>query len=276
MRLIFFGTPDYVLPVLDILNKYHEIVAVVTQSPKPVGREKILTYSQVDTWAYKHKIHKQFDFENLPDADLGICASYGAIIPKFVINNFKFGILNVHPSLLPKYRGASPIQSAIANQDTPTGVTVIKMNEKMDHGPILSSFKEDILPDDTFETLRVRLFKLASEFLINLIPNYTKGKIKLKPQDDKLATFCKIISKQDGFVDLEKDNPEVIIAKLKAYTPWPGVWTYVQQPLKKRLKILEAELDINHQSLIINKVQLEGKNPVSWNQFKSAYPEINF
>jgi methionyl-tRNA formyltransferase len=134
MKIIFFGTPDYVLPVLEILNKYHEIVAVVTQSPKPVGREKTLTYSPVDAWAHKKKIQKQFDFISLPEADLGVCAAFGMIIPKVVLNHFKFGILNVHPSLLPKYRGASPIQSAIVSLDQKTGVTIIKMDEKMDHG----------------------------------------------------------------------------------------------------------------------------------------------
>jgi len=277
MKIIFFGTPDYVLPILETLNKYHEIVAVVTQSPKPVGREKTLTYSPVDAWAHKKKIQKQFDFNNLPEADLGVCAAFGMIIPKEVLNHFKFGILNIHPSILPKYRGASPIQSAISNLDTETGVTIIKMDEKMDHGPIVSSFKCDILPTDTFETLRIRLFEQASEFLINLIPNYSKNKINLKPQDHDKATFCKIVSKQDGFVNLEKDNPQVIEAKLRAYFPWPGVWTLLRQDSSgqaKRLKILKCHLENNE--LVLDEVQLEGKNPVSWKQFKSAYPESRF
>lgn len=293
MRLIFFGTPDYVIPILDKLNKYHEIVAVVTQPPKPVGREKILTYSAVDSWAYKKKIPKFFDFNDLPKADLGVCASYGAIIPKFVIDHFsakggsasgrKFGILNIHPSLLPKYRGASPIQTTIANQEKITGVTIIKMDGKMDHGPIVSSFKSEILPNDTFETLRVRLFEQSSEFLINLISNYSKNKIKLKPQNEYEATYTKIISKQDGFVDLEKDKPEVIEAKLRAYSPWPGIWTYVQLTVnslqstaKKRLKIIELTVDRSQSAISIEPktVQLEGKKPVSWNQFKSSYSLI--
>ena len=177
MRIVFFGTPDYVLPILETLNKYHEIVAVITQSPKPVGREKTLTYSPVDAWAHKKKIQKQFDFNDLPEADLGVCAAFGMIIPKEVLNHFKFGILNIHPSILPKYRGASPIQSAITNLDKTTGVSIIKMDEKMDHGPILTNFTESISTTDTFDSLRTRLFERSTEVLVNLIPNYIKNKI---------------------------------------------------------------------------------------------------
>jgi len=267
MKIIFFGTPDYVLPILEKLHKYYEVVAVITQSPKPVGREKILTFSPVDNWAHKKKVSIFFDFNNLPEADMGICAAFGMIIPKEVLNHFKYGILNIHPSLLPKYRGASPIQSAIVNGDTTTGVTIIKMDEKMDHGPILTSFKEEILPDDTFETLRIRLFERSVEVLLNLIPNFIKSKIHLKPQDENLATFCKIVSKQDGFINLEKDSPESIEAKQRAYSPWPGIWTNLKNG--KRLKILKCHLDKDE--LILDEVQLEGKGPVSWNQFKSAY-----
>ncbi|KKP47950.1 MAG: Methionyl-tRNA formyltransferase [Candidatus Woesebacteria bacterium GW2011_GWA1_33_30] len=270
MKIVFFGTPDYVLPVLDLLNKYHEIVAVVTQSPKPVGREKTIEYSAVDKWAYKKdiKILSELDIQKFPQAHLGVCAAFGMIIPQTTLDHFKHGILNIHPSILPKYRGASPIQSAITNLDKTTGVSIIKMDEKMDHGPVLSSFKTDILLTDTFETLSVRLFELASEFLINLIPNYSKGKIKLKPQDETQATYCKIIKKQDGFVDLEKDDPKQIEAKLRAYYPWPGIWTLLRQDSSgqaKRLKVLKCHLE--NSELVLDKVQLEGKNPVSFKQF---------
>ena len=236
MRLIFFGTPDYVIPILDRLHKYHEIVAVVTQSPKPVGRDKILTYSAVDTWAFKKHIPRNFDYVDLPEADMGICASYGAIIPKEILNLFKYGILNIHPSLLPEFRGSSPVPATLIAGVNPTGVSIFKMNEKMDSGPILTQFKEDVLETDTNETLRGRLFNRSVEVLINLIPNYTKGKIKLKPQDNTKATYTKMITKQDGFVDLAKDDPIIIERKHRAYMPWPGIWTLLNG---KRLKILE-------------------------------------
>lgn len=266
MRIVFFGTPDYVLPVLDKLNKYYEILSVVTQSPKPVGRERKVEYSAVDHWAHKRKIPIYFDYDNLPSADLGVCAAFGKIIPSSVISHFKFGILNIHPSLLPKYRGSSPIQTAIANGDIETGVTIIKMDEQMDHGPIVSQFKEEILSDDTFSSLRERLFKKSAQFLVDLIPNYTKGKINLKIQDESLATFTKMVKKEDGYIDLS-DDPQLIDRKLRAYSPWPGIWTQItlkQTGQSKRLKILEFKDEPI-------TVQLEGKNPVNYKQFKEAY-----
>lgn len=281
MKIIFFGTPDYVLPILNTLYKYHEIVAVVTQPPKPSGREQKLEYSAVDTWAHKHKIAKLFDFDDLPEASLGVSAAYGRIIPPHALSHTPHGILNIHPSLLPKYRGSSPIQTQIAEGVQETGVTIIKMDEKMDHGPVVTQFKDEIMPADTFETLRVRLFERSAQILVELIEPFAKGKIKLKPQDHTQATFTKMVTKEDGFIDLKKDDPKVIERKLRAYSPWPGIWTYIQlvvngqgSMVKKRLKILDAELDIDHQSLIIKQVQLEGKKPVSFKQFKSAYPYL--
>src|SRR5581483_6897875 len=111
LKVIFFGTPDYVIPILENLHKYYKVVGVVTQPPKLAGRHQEKTFSAVDTWAYKHKLNIiHFWDQELPPADLGVVASYGKIIPQEIINHFKYGILNIHPSLLPKYRGASPIQ----------------------------------------------------------------------------------------------------------------------------------------------------------------------
>ena len=177
MRIIFFGTPDYVIPILDKLHKYHEIVAVVTQSPKPVGRDKKLTYSAVDQWAFKKHILRNFDYVDLPEADMGVCASFGMIIPKVILDSFPHGIINVHPSLLPQFRGSSPIQATIISGVNPTGVSIIKMSEKMDAGPILTQFKEDVMSDDTNETLRARLFEKSADVLLEMIPAYIDGKI---------------------------------------------------------------------------------------------------
>jgi methionyl-tRNA formyltransferase len=259
MKIIFFGTPDYVIPILDKLHKYHEIVAVVTQSPKPVGRDKIITYSAVDSWAFKKHIPRNFDYVDSPEADMGVCASFGMIIPKVVLDNFKFGILNIHPSLLPEFRGTSPIQATIIAGSDPA-ISIIKMDEKMDHGPILTQFKEDVLENDTNETLRKRLFEKSAEVLIEMIPAYIEGKIKLKPQDESKATYTKIIIKQDGFVDLIKDDPIIIERKHRAYIPWPGIWTLVNG---KRLKILEFKNEPV-------TVQLEGKKPISYKQFVTS------
>lgn len=278
-KIVFFGTPDYVVPVVKALHKkfvtgpgISPIVAVITQPPKPVGRKQILTYSPIDKWAHERQIetfYKASDLiESNLDFDLGVLASYGEIISQDVINLFPQGILVIHPSLLPKYRGASPIQTAIANGDKETGLTVFKMDAKMDQGPIVSQFKEEILNTDTFESLRTRIFEKSADFIADLIPFYIKQKAKPKEQNHAEATYTKMISKQDGFVVLEKDTPEVIERKLRAYSPWPGIWSLHNE---KRLKILKAHLALGR--LVIDEVQLEGKNPVTYQQFKEAYGE---
>lgn len=273
MKIVFFGTPDYVLPVLKKLHKYHEIVAVVTQPPKPTGRKQILSFSPVDKWAHGRKIPIFYKSLELIDdgvkADLGILAAYGEIIPKSVIDLFPHGILVIHPSLLPKYRGASPVQAAIAAGEEKTGVTVIKMDEKLDHGPIISQFEEEINPDDTTKTLRERLFVRSAQVLLELLPAYLAGKIKPREQDHKQATFTKVISKQDGYLDLKKTKPHEAERFIRAMDPWPGAWTLVNE---KRLKILKAHLDPDTGHLILDTVQLEGKNPVSWEEFTRGYP----
>jgi len=226
----------------------------------------------VDTWAFKRKVPIFFDFgKPLPDADMGVLAAYGKILPKSVVNGFKFGILNIHPSLLPKYRGASPIQATIADGETQTGATIIRLDEEMDHGPIVAQFKEDVLPNDTNESLTTKLFERSADVLIQAIPAYISGKIKPKAQDEKEATFTKLLKKEDGFIDLKKASPIEAERFIRAMHPWPGVWTYIE-PAHKRLKIKKAHLE--EDKLILDEVQLEGKDPVSFKQFKEGYPKL--
>ncbi len=302
MKIIFFGTPEFVLPVLDQLSKAHQITAVVTQPPRLVGREQFRQFSAVDTWAYKKHIPIFFEpakiVEENVEADLGVLAAYGEIIPKNVIRHFKFGILNVHPSLLPKWRGASPIQSTIISGELEGGVTIIKLDEKLDHGPIISTFKDEVTTDDTTDSLRRRLFERSGIFLNDLIPVYTGGKVKPKEQDHSKATFCKLIKKADGFIPLEylssilegkaskkswiirnMDNYKLTVDAvsierfIRAMNPWPFAWTEVTiNDRKNRLKILSAHLEDN--KLVLDQVQIEGKNPVTWSQFKEGYPAV--
>ncbi len=272
MKIVFFGTPDYVIPVLKELYKVYGagvdgLICVVSQSPKEAGRKKFVERSAVDNWAFKHKIKVVYDLEKVPEATLGIVAAYGKLIPNSVIKKFASGILNIHPSLLPAFRGASPVQSAIAANVNLTGVTILKMDELMDHGPIVSQFKEEILPSDTAETLRQRLFARSAEFLISLIPNYLNQKIKPKEQNHTKATFCKILKKKDGYINLTgKKTLEANDNFIRAMHPWPGAWTRVQiGPETKRLKLMPGNL-----------VQLEGKTTVSWKQFIEGHPDFKF
>lgn len=297
MKIIFFGTPDYVIPILEKLHKYHEIVAVVTQSPKPMGREKKLTYSAVDTWAYKKHIPKFFEYSELPDADMGVCASFGMIIPKIILDKFKYGIINIHPSLLPNFRGSSPIQATLISGINPTGVSIIKMSEKMDQGPVLTQFKEEVFEDDTNESLRNRLFEKSAQILVEMIPAYVEGKIKLKHQDEEKATFTTMIKKDDAYIPLEYlknameinlstekwnigfmknysvvPNAKTIDQFIKAMGFWPIAWTKITiRGKESRLKILSSHINEESGYLELDEVQLEGKKPASWKQFKGAY-----
>ena len=283
MKIVFFGTPDYVLPVLLSVHKKFvtgpgksPIVAVVTQPPRPVGRRQILSYSPIDKWAHDHKVPIFYSPDDLVkanlDIELGVLASYGEILKKEVINLFPQGILVIHPSLLPKYRGASPIPEAIKNGETKTGVTILKMDEKMDHGPVVVQFKDDILPDDTTESLRARLFAKSAQVLVETLEPYMQGKIKLKKQNDIDATFTKLTKKQDGFITLSEMAPEAAERFIRAMYPWPGAWTLL--PNQKRLKILKAHLEEGGK-LALDEVQLEGKDPVKWKQFEIAYPQFS-
>ena len=187
MKIIFFGTPEYVLPILTTLHKkfvtgpgVSPITAVVTQSPKPVGRAQLKEYSKVDKWGFEHKIPVYYSGAELlkegADADLGILAAFSEIIPVEVIKMFPHGILNIHPSLLPKLRGASPVQGTILTEDI-SGVTIMKMDEKLDHGQIISQFKDEIKTDDTTGSLRTRLFERSAEVLVEMLEPYMEGKL---------------------------------------------------------------------------------------------------
>ncbi len=289
MKIVFFGTPDFVLPIVEALHKEfnhgreREFETIVTQAPKNTGRDHKLTYSAVDDWAFKHKFEIIRNIADVPFADLGIVAAYGNIIPKSIIEKFSNGIINIHPSLLPEFRGASPIQAALASGKIQTGITFIKMDEQMDHGPIISQVKEEILESDNNETLRTRLFESAAEVLIELIPNYLNGRIKLKEQDHDIATFTKLIKKEDGFVDLDfiksaLNGDETESAKIlnlfRAYTPWPGVWTKIVTKDEKEKILKLTKINMNDGQLIIDEVQIEGKNPVNFRQFKEGHPGI--
>ena len=320
MKIIFFGTPDYVVPILDCLNKTFKekaqpsITAVVTQGPKPTGRKQILVYSPVDAWAHKRSIpvfHRPPDLvsSNL-EADLGIVAAYGSKIPDSVTKQFPRGILVIHPSLLPLFRWGSPVQATLITGNNTAGGTIIKMDNEFDHGPILARFKENVLPTDTTESLRARLFEKSAPVLVEMIPSYLAGKMKVKPQDHSKATYARTLKKEDGFIppefiefalrgkgkkkrwtiDFIHDNshtplsilptPEFLERFIRAMKPWPTAWTLLRlsasEGQARRLKILKAHLDISHQSLVLDEVQLEGKNPVSWKQFKEAYPLSSF
>lgn len=203
-------------------------------------------------------------------ADVFIVADFGEILPKKVLEIPKHSSLCLHPSLLPKYRGASPVQFAIMNGKKETGATIFKMDKKIDHGPIIAQFKEKIRDDDTAETLYARLFKAGAEVLVTILPAWVEGRIKPRVQNHSKATYAPRLKKEDGKIDWQNSDQE-IEGFIRAMTPWPGAWTMIDS---KRLKILKAHLEGG--KLVINQVQLEGKKPITWKQFLAGHPSFEF
>ncbi|MBA3724672.1 MAG: methionyl-tRNA formyltransferase [Candidatus Levybacteria bacterium] len=284
MKIIFFGTPTQVIPVLEELTKHHEVVAVVTAPDQKVGRKQLLTPPPVKVFAEKHNI-PVLQPEKLTDeisqlstlnSQLYVVAAYGKIIPKKILDIPQYGAINIHPSLLPKYRGSTPIQSTLLDGIKNSGVSFILMDAQMDHGPLLHQIPFAISPTDTFDWLMHNMFSQASIILPSVIQNYTDGKTTAQTQDETQATYTKIITRQDGYIDIDNPPPPDHIERMtRAYYPWPNAWTTVRMKNKElRIKLLphssHPELDSGSPILM----QMEGKQPVSLKDFINGYPEL--
>lgn len=226
------------------------------------------------------KIRKSRDIELINDwkkADLGLVASYGKILTQQEIEHFKQGVLNVHPSLLPKYRGGKQVAATILNGEEVTGVSIIKLVEKVDAGPIVAQIKAKILPGETTAELEKRLFELGGKLLGTILAKYLAGKIKVRAQNEDLASWAPKLTKQDGEIDWCQ-KPRGLERFIRAMNPCPGAWINLKLKVKnqkevvKRLKILKAHL--KKDKLILDEVQLEGKKPVAFRQFLAGYPQL--
>ena len=263
-KCIFFGGSKYVIPLLEELKRKFEIELVITTEKESGAvpkfcEENSLHYLSIQRF---NKDHKSLIINH--KSKVAVLADFGLILPKDILNSFEFGILNIHPSLLPKYRGPTPGQTAILNGDKSTGVSLIKLDDKVDHGDVLIQTKEEIRTSDTAQSLYERLFEIGSNLLDQNIKQYIKGDLKITEQDHKKASFTKILRKNDGYFDL--GNPPSL-GKLdlmtRAYYPWPGTWT--------KIRIMNKELRIKF--LPEKKVQVEGKKPVSYKDFINGYPQ---
>ena len=247
-KIVFFGTSKFAVPALEKLaqDSSYEIAAVVTQPDKPAGRKQELLPSPVKVAAEKSGLKilqfPKLEIENwklkFPPAEIYIVASYGKIIPRSIIDLPQYGTLNIHPSLLPRYRGPSPIQTAILNGDEETGVSIMLLDEEMDHGPILESRKWEIENRIAFKKLHNQLADVGAELLAEILPKYLSSELKPRPQDHAHATFTKIITKGDGRIDWKKSADE-IDRVVRAFGVWPVAWTTIDG---KRLKIYETEI----------------------------------
>jgi methionyl-tRNA formyltransferase len=274
MKILFFGTPSFVVPVLESLAKHFDVVGVVSTPDVPMGRKKIMTPTPVKQFALDHAIpvfslealeDKKWTAEHAP-CDLLITAAYGHLIPESVLAIPRLGSLNIHPSLLPKYRGPSPIQTAILSGDQETGISIIEMDKELDHGPIIAQESIKLHGNETFISLHEVLFKKAAELLPRTIEQYRTKSITPRRQDESSVSWCKKITKEDGY--FECDNPpqkEVLDRMIRAYTPWPTAWTRIQIPNKGELVL---------KCLPEKMIQLEGGKPMTLKDFLNGYPQL--
>lgn len=274
MKIIFFGTPQEVVPVLETITKNFTIAAVVSTPDQKSGRKQIITATPVKLFAKKNDIPvltpHQFSSETLNELhnfnpDLFVVAAYGKIIPSEVLTIPRYGAINIHPSLLPQYRGPTPLQTTILNGVTQSGISFMKMDTKMDHGPILHQMPFALENTDTFGWLMQSKFALAAQILPHVITEYTSGNIKPQPQEESAATYTKMITKQDGYIDA--DNPpkaDQLDRMIRAYYPWPTVWT----------KVTSNNRELLIKFLPKKTIQVEGKKPMGIKDFLNGYPEM--
>jgi methionyl-tRNA formyltransferase len=296
------GTPDFSVPSLLSLSKLANIVAVVTQPDKKVGRKQVISQSPVKKVALENKIevlqpekvrgNAEF-IQRVKDLnpDLIVVVAYGFILPQEILDIPRFGVINIHASILPKYRGASPIQTAILNGDKETGVAIMLIDDKMDTGPLLSQRTITINNNDNFESLHDKLSQLGADLLSDTLPKYISGEIKPVSQNESEATYCKILTKEDAKIDWNK-SAEEIERQVRALTPWPGTFTNWGNRALKVLKVTNNNNNDNYNIgeifkfedgiavkcgngiLQILELQLEGKKPMSAKEFLNGYPGI--
>jgi methionyl-tRNA formyltransferase len=275
LNFAFFGTPALAASTLDALLVDGYLPAViVTSPPERSGRGMEQKDTPVRIWAKAHditcltpaKIDEAFieEFKKL-GIELSIVIAYGKILPERLIQAPPLGTINIHYSILPKYRGASPIEAALLNNDSVTGVSIQKMVYKLDSGPVFDFREMPIRPDETKEELRRELTDLGAKLLSEILPRIIDGSLNPKPQDETLATHCPKIKKEEGEIDPTKDGRENY-NKYRAYSGWPGVYFFITRGDKKiRIKITKARYE-NH-SFIIERVIPEGKKETDYKNF---------
>lgn len=302
MRLIFMGTPQFAAGALEaILEAGHEVVCVVTQPDKPKGRGKVLQCSPVKECAVKHgipvfqpvKIREPQAVAELAgwDAELFVVAAFGQILSAEILDMPKYGCVNIHASLLPKYRGAAPIQWAIIDGETQSGVTIMQMNEGLDTGDMLTKAVVPILDTDTGDSLHDKLMAAGAELIVKTLPQIEAGTLIPQKQDDAASCYAKRLQKSQGRLDFTKEA--VVLERLiRGLNSWPGSYTQFRN---KNLKIWEASVKEEMQKkaapgtivnvtkdeiwvqtgngiLAVTALQPEGKRRMETKEFLLGYP----
>ena len=276
MKFVFFGTPVFAEIVLKkLVNNGFSPEVVICNPDRPVGRKKVVTPPPVkqlvvaNNWPIKIWQPEKLDVSNyklnIGEADFAVVAAYAKIIPKEILDMSHLGVIGVHPSLLPRYRGSSPIQSVILSGEDETGVTLYLMDEKMDHGPVLAQNMYHVAQNTTYLELMEALAKVGGDLLVETIPKFLAGEIKPKSQDHERTTFTKKITIEDALISEEelksalagdKEMAIRIDRMIRALNPEPGSYTFKKG---RRVKLLKSE--IQGEKLILKEIQEEGKKP---------------
>lgn len=327
-KIVFIGTPEFGEIILEKLIKHmpsfvlsphmpsfvlcfrgpFQPILVITAPDRPAGRDQILTPPPVKVLAEKYKIpvlqpEKIGNMKHrieVKNPDFIVVAAYGQILPKEILEIPKYGCLNLHPSLLPRWRGPSPIQYTILAGDEETGVTIILMDEKMDHGPIIANSKKQIANGKiTYKELERELAELGGQLLVETIPKWLRGEIRPFSQDESRVTYSKILKRGDGKVDWSKSAKE-LERQIRALNPWPGSYClWPKKDKERKLKILKANFSIQKSHgpfgirgktflapdneiavqtgkdfLVIEELQLEGKKPITSGEFLRGHPDF--
>ena len=304
INIVFLGTPEFACPFLEKLatDSRFEVKAVITQEDKPVGRKKLLTPTPIKELSQKlHlpifqpiKLNKDpnlLDYLEKLSPDFFVVVAYGQILSSKVLQIPKIKAINVHGSILPKYRGASPIEQALLNGDSITGLSIMEMVKAMDAGPVYQKLELPITESDNNQSLRKKLSELGASQLPNLLIQILKGDLSATPQTEALVSFCQKISKEDGCINPTQQTAQEIINMAKAYSTWPGI--YLKQK-EKNLKLIQIELNnsasptpghfeiSNNQlflgtkkgTLEIKTLQLEGKTVQDTKNFLSGNKQL--
>jgi len=293
LKIIFCGNTKYSVIGQRIIHSIYPLSLVVTIPDRPSSRKKGLKPSPVKTFAQENNI-PVIETDNLDDStvdkidklkpDFLIVEDYGLILPKQLLDIAKYAALNIHHSLLPKYRGPSPAPATILASEEKSGVSIIKMTEKVDAGDILAQEEYRLTKEETTDSLLTQLNTLGGQLIIGVIEKCLTGSIKPQIQDEAKATYTHRLKKQDGFINLENPpNPQTFDRMVRAFYPWPTVWTELKWKVESgKWKVLKVKFlpDLNHRTIQPSNyptnflIQPEGKRPLTITEFKNGYPEI--
>ncbi|HTI14038.1 MAG TPA: methionyl-tRNA formyltransferase [Dictyobacter sp.] len=318
LKIVYMGTPNFAVPALEMLIAHaapgallpdgYEIVTVITRPDKPAGRGRGVVFSPVKQAALAHNIPvwqpgsfkkaENSDALAAYHADLYVVAAFGQILPQKVLDQPRYGTINIHASLLPRYRGADPIAEAILQGDKEAGVSIMLLDAGVDTGPVLSRKTLPLKGDETTGTLTTSLSTLGAEALQEVLPQWISGVITPEPQNNELATHTRMLNKEDG--EIQWTTPAAVLArKVRAYQPWPGLYSYWKGKMLKIQGARSLSMDLKdavqpgtvsirdesgHKVLavatgagllLVKQLQLEGKKSLSTDEFLRGYAQIN-